>query len=131
MLDDIMEDLLDNLYKIPAIAPRGLRDEDGTMQAISYVDHPFSASFVLFHDFYETTAHNLNAREFLVGMPDPSCVSCFRDEDPRFVVRHTANLRWDYHRSVEGLTDTIYLVSGPKREDVKPYDILHCCPKKA
>jgi hypothetical protein len=39
-------------------------------------------------------------------------------------------LRWDYHRSVERLTDTIYLVSGPTLKDVKPYDILHCCPKK-
>jgi hypothetical protein len=40
-------------------------------------------------------------------------------------------LRWDYHRSVERLTDTIYLVTGPSAKDVKPYDILHCCPKKA
>jgi hypothetical protein len=100
-------------------------------QAISYVDHAFSASFILFEDFYATTSHNLSTEEFLVGLPDPSCVSCFRDDDPRFVVQHTAMLRWDYHRSVERLTDAIYLVSGPSPKDVKPYDILHCCPKKA
>lgn len=130
-LEEIMDDLIDNLYNIPPIAPRGLRCEDGTTQAISYVDHPFSASFILFDDFYETTAHNLSASEFLVGLPDPSCVSCFNDNDPRFVVRHTALLRHDYHRSVERLTDAIYLVTGPTPADVKPYDILHCCPKKA
>ncbi len=129
-LDDIMEDLIDNLYSIQPVAPRGLRNEEGVTQAISYVDHSFSASFILFEDFYNTTSHNLSAEEFLVGLPDPSCVSCFRDDDPRFVVQHTAMLRWDYHRSVERLTDTIYLVSGPTLKDVKPYDILHCCPKR-
>jgi hypothetical protein len=129
-LGDIRSDLIENLYRIPPVAPRGLRDEEGQTEAISYVDHPFSASFVLFEDFYETTAHNLGADEFLVGLPDPSCVSCFRDDDPRFVVQHTAMLRWDYHRSVEKLTDTIYLVTGPNARDVKPYDILHCCVKK-
>ncbi len=130
-LSDIEDTLLDNLYNIPPVAPRGLRGDEEQTQAISYVDHPFSASFVLFEDFYQTTAHNLGCSEFLVGMPDPSCVSCFRDDDPRFVVQHTAMLRWDYHRSVERLTDTIYLVSGPTAKDVKPYDILHCCAKKA
>jgi len=130
-LDEIEETLLDNLYNIDPVAPRGLRTDDDETQAISYVDHPFSASFVLFEDFYETTAHNLSTHEFLIGLPDPSCVSCFRDDDPRFVVQHTAMLRWDYHRSVERLTDTIYLVSGPHPKDVKPYDILHCCAKKA
>ncbi len=129
-LDDILEDLLDNLYSISPVAPRGLRDSDGVTQAISYVDHAFSASFILFEDFYSTTSHNLSTDEFLVGLPDPSCVSCFRDDNPRFVVQHTAMLRWDYHRSVERLTDTIYLVSGPTPQDVKPYDILHCCPKR-
>ena len=122
---------MDNLYNISPVAPRGLRDEDGVTQAISYIDHPFSAAFVLFEDFYQTTAHNLDTSEFLVGLPDPSCVSCFRDDDPRFVVQHTAMLRWDYHRSVERLTDTIYLVTGPSTaQDVKPYDILHCCAKR-
>ena len=130
-LREIKDDLIENLYQIPPVAPRGLRNEDEQTLAISYVDHPFSASFVLFQDFYETTAHNLDADEFLVGLPDPSCVSCFRDDDPRFVVQHTAMLRWDYHRSVEKLTDTIYLVTGPTAHDVKPYDILHCCVKKA
>jgi len=130
-LDDIMEDLVDNLYSIQPVAPRGLRNDEGVTQAISYVDHAFSASFILFEDFYNTTSHNLSADEFLVGLPDPSCVSCFRDDDPRFVVQHTAMLRWDYHRSVERLTDTIYLVSGPTVKDIKPYDILHCCPKRA
>ncbi len=130
-LQEIKEDLIENLYAISPVAPRGLRDEEEQTQAISYVDHPFSASFVLFHDFYETTAHNLDAEQFLVGLPDPSCVSCFRDDDPRFVVQHTAMLRWDYHRSVERLTDTIYLVTGPGPKNVKPYDILHCCVKKA
>lgn len=130
-LSEIRNDLIDNLYKVPPTAPRGLRDEEGGTRAISYVDHPFAASFVMFGDFYETTAHNLGADQFLVGMPDPSCVSCFRDDDPRFVVQHTAMLRWDYHRSVERLTDAIYLVSGPSPKDIKPYDILHCCVKKA
>lgn len=130
-LDDLMDDLIDNLYGISPVAPRGLRSEDGVTQAISYVDHAFSASFILFEDFYATTSHNLSTEEFLVGLPDPSCVSCFRDDDPRFVVQHTAMLRWDYHRSVERLTDTIYLVTGPSPKNVKPYDILHCCPKKA
>ena len=130
-LNEVKEDLVDNLYNISPVAPRGLRDDDGQTQAISYVDHPFSASFVMFEDFYDTTAHNLNTHEFLVGLPDPSCVSCFRDDDPRFVVQHTAMLRWDYHRSVERLTDAIYLVNGPSLKDVKPYDILHCCAKKA
>jgi hypothetical protein len=130
MLEDIMEDLVDNLYGISPVAPRGLRGDDGDARAISYVDHPFSASFILFDDFYETTAHNLSASEFLVGLPDPSCVSCYRDDDPRFVVQHTALLRHDFHRSVERLTDTIYLVTGHTPADVKPYDILHCCPKK-
>jgi len=129
-LDDIMEDLIDNLYSIQPVAPRGLRNEEGVTQAISYVDHLFSASFILFEDFYNTTSHNLSAEEFLVGLPDPSCVSCFRDDDPRFVVQHTAMLRWDYHRSVERLTDIIYLVTGPALKDIKPYDILHCCPKR-
>ncbi len=129
-LHDIMDDLMDNLYAIPPISPRGIRNEHGEHQAISYVDHPFSASFILFEDFYETTAHNLGTKEFLVGLPDPSCVSCFRDQDPRFVVQHTALLRWDYHRSLERLTDTIYLVGGPDPREVKPYDILHCFPKK-
>lgn len=130
-LNDLRDQLLENLYAIPPVAPRGLRDEDGTTRAISYVDHPFAASFIMFGDFYETTAHNLGAQQFLVGLPDPSCVSCFRDDDPRFVVQHTAMLRWDYHRSVERLTDTIYLVTGPQLKDIKPYDILHCCVKKA
>lgn len=129
-LDDIMEQLLDNLYGIKPIAPRGLRDQHGATRAISYVDHPFCASFILYEDFYETTSHNLGATEFLVGLPDPSCVSCFRDDDPRFVVQHTALLRTDYHRSVERLTDMIYLVTGPEVRDIKPYDVLHCCPKK-
>lgn len=129
-LHDIMDDLMDNLYGIPPITPRGLRNDQNEHLAISYVDHPFSASFILFEDFYETTSHNLGATEFLVGLPDPSCVSCFRDDDPRFVVQHTALLRWDYHRSLERLTDAIYLVSGPDPRAVKPYDILHCCPKK-
>ncbi len=130
-LEDLMGDLLDNLYAIPPVSPRGLRSGDGETCAISYIDHPFSASFTLFEDFYETTAQNLDAQEFLVGMPDPSCVSCFRDDDPRFVVQHTALLRCDYHRSVERLSDAIFLVSGPERTDVRPYDVLHCCPKKA
>jgi hypothetical protein len=130
-LSEIKDHLVENLYGIQPVAPRGLRDDDGETKAISYVDHPFSASFVLFQDFYETTAHNLDSEEFLVGLPDPSCVSCFRDDDPRFVVQHTAMLRWDYHRSVERLTDTIYLVTGPAPKNVKPYDILHCCVKKA
>lgn len=130
-LSEIRHDLIENLYAIPPVAPRGLRDEDGETRAISYVDHPFAASFILFADFYETTAHNLGTDQFLVGLPDPSCVSCFRDDDPRFVVQHTAMLRWDYHRSVERLTDAIYLVTGPQVKDVKPYDILHCCVKKA
>ncbi|MEI6082794.1 MAG: hypothetical protein WCS70_00680 [Verrucomicrobiota bacterium] len=127
----IRNDLLENLYAIPPTAPRGLRDDEGETRAISYVDHPFAASFIMFADFYETTAHNLSADQFLVGLPDPSCVSCFRDDDPRFVVQHTAMLRWDYHRSVERLTDSIYLVTGPQLKDIKPYDILHCCVKKA
>ena len=130
-LQELREDLLDNLYALPPVAPRGLRDPEGTPQALSYVDHPFAASFVLFDDFYETTAHNLGVSEFLVGLPDPGCVSCFREDDPRFVVQHTALLRWDYHRSVDRLTDSIYLVSGPDPQQVKRYDILHCCPKAA
>lgn len=129
-LSEIKDELIENLYSIKPVAPRGLRTDDGDTQAISYVDHPFSASFVLFQDFYETTAHNLDTEEFLVGLPDPSCVSCFRNDDPRFVVEHTAMLRWDYHRSVERLTDAIYLVTGPTPKNVKPYDILHCCVKK-
>jgi hypothetical protein len=125
-----LNDLLtDNLYAIPPVIPRGLKNDDGETLAISYVDHPFCASFVLYDDFYETTAQNLGASEFLVGLPDPSCVSCFRCDDPRFVVQHTALLRWDYHRSVERLTDVIYLVTGPETRDVKPYDVLHSCVK--
>lgn len=130
-LHAIMDDLMDNLYAIPPITPRGIRSETGEHHAISYVDHPFSASFILFEDFYETTAHNLGTKEFLVGLPDPSCVSCFREDDPRFVVQHTALLRWDYHRSLERLTDSIYLVGSANPREVKPYDILHCCPKRA
>jgi hypothetical protein len=129
-LDDILDQLLDNLYNIPPVRPRGLRDDKGCTRAISYVDHPFSASFILFEDFFQTTAHNLGVSEFLVGLPDPGCVSCYRDDDPRFVVEHTALLRRDYHRSAERLTDAIYLVTGPDRHDVQPYDILHCCPKQ-
>jgi hypothetical protein len=128
-LSEIGDLLLENLYAIPPVTPRGLKDEDGGTVAISYVDHPFCASFVLYEDFYETTAENLGTSEFLVGLPDPSCVSCFRCDDPRFVVQHTALLRWDYHRSVERLTDTVYLVTGPRASDVKPYDILHACAK--
>jgi hypothetical protein len=129
-LGKVRQDLIDNLYNISPVAPRGLCGSSGNTDAISYVDHPFSASFVLFEDFYETTAHNLNAKEFLVGLPDPSCVSCFRDDDPKFVVQHTAMLRWDYHHSVERLSDTIYQLIGPASRDVKAYDILHCCAKK-
>jgi hypothetical protein len=128
-LSEIGELLVDNLYELPPVTPRGLKDDDGGTVAISYVDHPFCASFVMYEDFYETTAQNLGAAEFLVGLPDPSCVSCFRCDDPRFVVQHTALLRWDYHRSVERLTDTVYLVRGPTVRDVKPYDILHSCAK--
>jgi hypothetical protein len=130
-LNKVREDLMNNLYKIKPVAPRGLRGSNGSTDAISYVDHPFCASFILFEDFYETTAHNLDAKEFLVGLPDPSCVSCFRDDDPKFVVQHTAMLRWDYHHNVERISDTIYLLTGPTLRDVKPYDILHCCAKKA
>jgi hypothetical protein len=125
-LDDV---LMNNLYALPPVTPRGLKNDDGDTLAISYVDHPFCASFVLYDDFYETTAQNLGAEEFLVGLPDPSCVSCYRADDPRFVVQHTALLRWDYHRSVERLTDVVYLVTGPKLRDVKPYDVLHACVK--
>lgn len=127
----IRSDCLANLHTTAPVAPRGLDDGDGGRRAISYVDHPFAASFLLFEDFYETTAHNLHARRFLVGLPDPSCLSCFRDDDPRFVVEHTAKLRWDYHRSVEKLTDTIYLVTGPRPHDIQPYDILHGCARPA
>ena len=130
-LADLHDDLMENLYAIPPVSPRGLCGPDGETCAISYIDHPLSASFTLFEDFYETTAQNLDTQEFLVGLPDPSCVSCFRDDDPRFVVKHTALLRCDYHRSVERLSDTIFLVSGPDIRDVRPYDVLHCCPKKA
>lgn len=129
-LADIWRDLLAALARVPTVRPRGRRDEQGRVTAISYVDHPFSASFVLYEDFYETTAANLDASEFLVGLPDPGCVSCFREDDARFVAEHTTKLRGDYHRSVEHLTDTIYLVSGPTRRDVHPYDVLHCCVKK-
>lgn len=129
-LAQIKRDLLDNLYATAPVGPRGLRDEQGDTHAISYVDHPFSASYILFEDFYETTAQNLGTPEFLVGLPDPSCVSCFRHDDPRFVVQHTAMLRWDYHRSVERLTDTIYCVTGPRPQDVTSYDILQSCAKR-
>jgi hypothetical protein len=130
-LDDIMDVLLENMYGLPPVPPRGLRDKDGDTHAVSYLDRAFCASFILFQDFYQTTAQNLHTKNFLVGLPDVSCVSCFRDDDPRFVVHHTAMLRWDYHRNVDRLTDTIYLVSGPSVADVKPYDILHCCAKTA
>ena len=130
-LQDIWRDLMAGLARVPTVRPRGLRDDQGQVRAISYVDHPFSASFVLYEDFYETTAANLNATEFLVGLPDPGCVSCFREDDPRFVAEHTTKLRGDYHRSVEQLTDAIYLVTGPTRADAKPYDVLQCCVKKA
>jgi len=128
-LADIHEHLMDNLYAISPASPRGLRNDSGSTTAISYVDHPFSASFILFEDFYETTVQNLGTREFLVGLPDPSCLSCFREENPRFVVKHTAMLRLDYHRSVDRLTDTIYQVTGPSLRDVKPFDILQSCAK--
>lgn len=128
-LADIHEHLIDNLYAIAPARPRGLRNESNETCAISYVDHPFSASFILFEDFYETTVQNLGATEFLVGLPDPSCLSCFREENPRFVLKHTAMLRLDYHRSVDRLTDTIYRVTGPSLRDVKPFDILQSCAK--
>lgn len=130
-LDEIMEVLLENIYRQPPLPPRGLRAADGQTCAVSYLDRPLCASFILFQDFYQTTAYNLRAKTFLVGLPDANCVSCFRDDDPRFVVQHTAMLRWDYHHSSERLTDTIYLVSGPAIADVHPYDILHCCAKTA
>lgn len=125
-LDDIYGVLLDNLHALTPVAPRALPDDAHGLVAVSYVDHPWSASFILFEDFYETTAHNLQARQFLVGLPEPSCVSCYREDDPRFVVEHTAQLRGDYHRSVERLTDTVYLVTGPRVADAQPYDVLHC-----
>ena len=56
-----------------------------------------------------------------------------RDDIDHFLVEQYIELNpilWSL-RSVERLTDTIYLVSGPTPKDVKPYDILHCCPKKA
>ena len=130
-LREIWPDLLAGLAQVSSVRPRGLRDEQGQVQAISYADHPFSASFVLYEDFYETTAGNLNAPEFLVGLPDPGCVSCFREDEPRFVAEHTTRLRGDYHRSVEHLTDTIYLVTGPTPQDARPYDVLHGCVKQA
>jgi hypothetical protein len=129
-LETVIEDALNNLYRLPSVPPRGLHDNDGHTRAVSYVDHPLSASFTLFDDFYQTTAQNLGAEEFLVGMPDPGCVSCFSDDDPRFIVQHAAVLRWEYHRGIERLTDTIYLVSGATPQDVRPYDVLHCCPRK-
>lgn len=130
-LDEIYEVLLENLATQPPVTPRTLEDAEERVRSISYVDHPWSASFILFEDFYETTAQNLNTRRFLVGLPDPSCVSCYREDDPRFAVEHTAQLRWDYHRSIERLTDTVYLVTGPRVEDAHPYDVLHCSLKKA
>jgi hypothetical protein len=129
-LQDLAPDLLANLGKVPSPTPRGLRDEHGRLQAVSYAGHPFSASFVLYEDFYATTAENLGARTFLVGLPEPGCLSCFRDNDPRFIVEHTARLRLQYHRGAESLTDVIYHVRGPLRTDVRPYDVLHCCVKK-
>ena len=129
-LEAVIEDALDNLYHLPSVPPRGLRDNTGRTRAVSYVDHPLSASFTLFDDFYQTTAQNLGAEEFLVGLPDPGCVSCFSDDDPRFIVQHAAVLRWEYHRGIERLTDTIYIVSGPAPQDVRPFDVLHCCPRK-
>lgn len=129
-LQDLAADLLANLGRVPAPTPRGLRDEHGRLQAVSYAGHPFSASFVLHEDFYETTAGNLGSPVFLVGLPEPGCLSCFRENDPRFVVEHTARLRLQYHRSTEHLTDVIYQVHGPLRNDVRPYDVLHCCVRK-
>ena len=129
-LEAVIGDALENLYHLPAVLPRGLRDNAGRTRAISYVDHPLSASYTLFNDFYQTTARNLGVEEFLVGLPDPGCVSCFNSDDPRFVVQHTAVLRWEYHHGVERLTDTIYIVTGPSPQDVRPYDVLHCCPRK-
>jgi hypothetical protein len=129
-LEAVIGDALENLYHLPAVPPRGLRDNAGRTRAISYVDHPLSASYTLFNDFYQTTARNLGVDEFLVGLPDPGCVSCFNDDDPRFVVQHTAVLRREYHHGVERLTDTIYIVTGPSPQDVRPYDVLHCCPRK-
>ncbi|MGD0017411.1 MAG: hypothetical protein ABSC38_07860 [Verrucomicrobiia bacterium] len=129
-LEDVIEDALSNLQRLPAIPPRGLCDNSGRVRAISYGDHPLSSSFILFSDFYRTTAQNLGVKEFLVGLPCPGCVSCFSSEDPQFVVQHTAALRWEYHRGIERLTDTIYVVGGPTLQDVQPYDVLHCCPRK-
>ena len=130
-LAELYDVLLENLQAEPPVVPRALRQADGRTAAISYVDHPWCASLILFEDFYETTAYNLGSSRFLVGLPDPSCVSCYRENDPRFVVEHTAQLRWDYHRSVEKLTDTVYLVTGPHADRIQPYDVLHCAPKKA
>ena len=102
-LEAVIEDALDNLCRLPSVTPRGLRDNTGRTRAISYVDHPLSASFILFDNFYQTTARNLGTEEFLVGLPDPGCVSCFSSDDPRFIVQHAAVLRWEYHRGVERL----------------------------
>jgi len=129
-LTDIWKDLTASLYRLPAVRPRGQCDGRGQVQAIRYADHPFSASFLLYEDFYATVSRNLDASEFLVGLPEPGTVSCFREDDPRFIAEHTTQLRWEYHRSIERLTDTIYLVTGPTRAHIKPYDVLHCCARR-
>jgi hypothetical protein len=84
----------------------------------------------MYEDFYATTAENLGCREFLVGLPEPGHLSCFREDDARFTVEHAAHLRGAFHGGLERLTDVIYVVNGPTPEHVRPYDVLHCCARQ-
>lgn len=128
-LGDLWGDLLANLQRLPPAHPRGQRNELGQLRAVTYVDHPFSASFVMGEDFYAMTAQTLGCREFLIGLPEPGYLSCFREDDARFTVEHAAQLRGAFHGGVEQLTDVIYVVNGPTRQHVRPYDVLHCCAR--
>ncbi len=130
-LQDIWKDLMQSLYKLPAIQPRSQRGPTGKVRAIDYVDHPFSSSFLLYEDFYETTAENLGAKRFLVAVPQHNHLSCFRVDDARFVAGHASRLRWEFHRSIEPLSDTLYLVVGPQAPDARPFDLSHFCVKHA
>jgi len=130
---DSLEDIMEG-YSTISTASRPsrarLRNEESQTQAIKLrrprvqrVVHPLRG-------FLQHDRHNLSTDEFLVGLPDPSCVSCFRDDDPRFcrpAHRH-APLGLPSQRRAP---DRYHLQSPARPEGRQTVRLLHCCPKKA
>jgi hypothetical protein len=116
--------LVDNLYNLGPLHPHVLGNEDsGAALALVFDEHLLASSAVLYDDFYESCCDNLGCAEFLVGVPTHDFLTCFRADDTKFVLRHTADVRWNFHHRRHGLSDLVYAMHGPRVSDVTPHDI--------